>query len=62
MSWVSVTENEMVSVLNAYPNPTADFLNIEYSVVEAGAVKLEVINLLGETVMVQKPWYSLNGC
>ena len=50
---VSVTENEMVSVLNAYPNPTADFLNIEYSVVEAGAVKLEVINLLGETVMVQ---------
>jgi hypothetical protein len=50
---VSVIENEMVSVLNAYPNPTADFLNIEYSVVESGAVKLEVINLLGETVMVQ---------
>jgi Secretion system C-terminal sorting domain len=50
---VGVIENEMVSVLNAYPNPTSDILNIEYSVVEAGAVKLEVINLLGETVMVQ---------
>jgi len=50
---VGIIENAMASVLNAYPNPTADFLNIEYSLLEAGAVSFEVINLLGEKVMIE---------
>ncbi|MEY3399497.1 MAG: hypothetical protein RL220_2091 [Bacteroidota bacterium] len=49
---VSVNDNEFVSVLNAYPNPTADQTTINFSIAEAGLVQIEVVNLLGEVMMV----------
>lgn len=49
---VSVTNNEFVSVLSAYPNPTNDITNINFSVAQAGVVSIEVVNVLGEVIMV----------
>jgi hypothetical protein len=50
---VSINDNEFVSVLGAYPNPTNDVTNVNFSVAQAGAVSFEIVNLLGEVVSVE---------
>lgn len=50
---VSVNENKQLSVLSAYPNPTSDATNVNFSVAQAGAVTFEIVNLLGEVIAVE---------
>lgn len=60
-SVVSIVENSNVEVLNAFPNPTADVITFNYSVKNAGNVTFEVVNMLGEKVLVQNLGVKSNG-
>jgi hypothetical protein len=56
---------EMVTDLVAYPNPTSNYINVNYDLKEAGMVKISVENLMGQQVAVlaeqnQLPGYQLN--
>lgn len=42
--------NGELELLNAYPNPFSDKLNIEFTLTEDSRVKLEVFNLAGQRV------------
>jgi thiol-disulfide isomerase/thioredoxin len=48
---VTVEETTALNGLNVFPNPTADVLNINYSLVNTSSVRVDVYNALGALVM-----------
>lgn len=50
---VSVEENTALKGLQVFPNPTADVLNINYSLVNTSTVRVDVYNALGALVMTE---------
>jgi hypothetical protein len=47
---VGTTENEGVSILSVYPNPTSTNATVAFEVSKAGDVAVTLVNLLGQTV------------
>jgi thiol-disulfide isomerase/thioredoxin len=50
---VSVEENEVVTGLNVYPNPTNDISNLTFGVAQSSDVTVTVYNMVGAQVMSQ---------
>jgi len=51
----SINDNEnKSSISNAYPNPASDFFFIDYNISNANMAQIEVMNLLGSTVLSQE--------
>lgn len=50
---VTVEENTALKGLQVFPNPTADVLNINYSLVNTSTVRVDVYNALGALVMTE---------
>jgi hypothetical protein len=48
---VSVNENDFFTSLNIFPNPAQDVTNVALGLSEAAVVSIDVINMLGQTVM-----------
>jgi hypothetical protein len=58
---VGITESSVVNVLGAYPNPAADVLNVNYELTVSGQTSMSVINMLGETIMVENLGNRIQG-
>jgi len=51
----AINNNESKSsISNAYPNPASDFFFIDYDISNANMAQIEVMNLLGSTVLSQE--------
>lgn len=57
----SVHNAENVSITKMYPNPTANTVNISYTVSQENPVTITVYNMLGETVEMIQPLNNGNG-
>ena len=53
-STVGINDNQSIFSLFVSPNPSNDLLNITYSLEEQTTVKFEVLNMLGEVVVINK--------
>lgn len=49
-NYVGINEMVQDNNIRVYPNPLADFTNLEFSLTEKSVVKVEVCNFLGKTV------------
>jgi hypothetical protein len=58
---MSRIDNSMEYALQCYPNPFNDFMNIGYSMVEPGEVRISVVNSLGSVVTVLADHHHLAG-
>lgn len=48
---VGIKENQQVTIVNAYPNPTKGIINIESAVSINNNVKVQILNLLGQILL-----------
>lgn len=48
---VGVEDIEILNSLNVYPNPTSDILNVNFSLIQAATVQLDIVNQVGQRVM-----------
>lgn len=48
---VGASEEELQEILNIYPNPTSDILNVEFAVENTSEFSIELFSLLGKRVM-----------
>ncbi len=46
--------NNDISSLNVYPNPSRKIFNIEFNVIESQDVKIEIVNVLGKVIFNEK--------
>lgn len=56
-----VTGNTTMSLLNIYPNPVKDFVNIDLQSSAAGSVQINLFNILGVQVKAWEPIYLSSG-
>jgi len=52
-SVVGIEENEMLNNLNVYPNPISNFAKIDFNLVEGNEVSIELVNNLGQILLVE---------
>lgn len=52
-SVVGIEENEMLNNLNVYPNPISNFAKIDFNLVEGDEVSIELVNNLGQILLVE---------
>ncbi|MFO8054662.1 MAG: Omp28-related outer membrane protein [Bacteroidales bacterium] len=50
---ISIKENNIMEQFSVYPNPATDLINVDLSLNEPAEITLQVINSMGEVVMVQ---------
>lgn len=50
---LSIIENELIQNFSVYPNPATDVANVEFSSVNNQAVKLEIVNPMGQVVIAE---------
>jgi len=51
---VGINDNQSIFSLHTFPNPANEFLNITYSLEEQTTVKFEVLNMIGEVVVINE--------
>lgn len=49
----NIEENEAIAALNVYPNPTNGILNVNFEAMASSEVSIDVVNILGATVLRQ---------
>ena len=51
---VGINDNQSAFSLSTFPNPTNDLLKITYTLEQQTTVKFEVLNMLGEVIIIHK--------
>jgi hypothetical protein len=51
---VSVEDIEVLNSLSVYPNPTSDILNVNFSLLQATLVQIDIVNQLGQRIISEQ--------
>jgi len=51
---VSVEDIEVLNSLSVYPNPTSDILNVNFSLLQATQVQIDIVNQLGQRIISEQ--------
>ena len=60
-TFVSSTEQPLLTTLKVYPNPTEGHINIAFGLQEAADVSIEVLNVMGQRVVLLPPSGYMSG-